>query len=324
MAMKTPGSGKTFSEREQELRAAEQNLGALENQQAAEIARLEDMAAKLANQLRTLRASAARPEFAGSRDPQVTGFLEQIGGLNLPRTDGVDEPRERALQARQEALAARSRAAEMLRQAIRGHGEALTRFGQQLSEFDKQLQEHQVRADLERARRERERERELAQQREAQRRTLVEGSLSPARTELEMPMAPAPSAPLPPSPAATRASGSHKEISTRQARVRMQASVDLESESNFFQGFSTNLSEGGLFVATVQMLPMGTQVDLHFTLPGGKKIDAKGVVRWMREVNDRTPDIFPGVGVQFVELPPEAAAAIRNFVTAREPLFFAD
>jgi hypothetical protein len=65
-------------------------------------------------------------------------------------------------------------------------------------------------------------------------------------------------------------------------------------------------------------------VDLHFTLPGGKRIDAKGVVRWTREVNDRTPDIFPGVGVQFTDLPAEAATAIRSFVSEREPLFFAD
>ena len=38
--------------------------------------------------------------------------------------------------------------------------------------------------------------------------------------------------------------------------------------------------------------------------------------------NYQTPDIFPGVGVQFVDLPPDATNAIRTFVSEREPLFF--
>ena len=41
-------------------------------------------------------------------------------------------------------------------------------------------------------------------------------------------------------------------------------------------------------------------------------------MRWIREVNDRTPDVFPG-GVRFVELPTEAAEALHRFVQAREP-----
>lgn len=107
-------------------------------------------------------------------------------------------------------------------------------------------------------------------------------------------------------------------------RVRMEASVDLESETNFFTGFSTDISEGGLFVATVDLLPIGSEIDLRFTLPSGKSVDVHGVVRWRREVNDRQPEIFPGLGVQFRTLEPAAASAIQQFVGTREPLFFPD
>ena len=79
-----------------------------------------------------------------------------------------------------------------------------------------------------------------------------------------------------------------------------------------------------LFVATVAQMDVGTTVDLHFTLPGGKRLDVKGIVRWTREVNDKTPDIFPGVGVQFAELTPDAAQAIHRFVSEREPMFYPD
>jgi len=108
------------------------------------------------------------------------------------------------------------------------------------------------------------------------------------------------------------------------SRIPMQTQVDMTSDSNVFTGFSTNLSEGGVFVATVNLLPVGTPVDLTFSLPGNTRIKVKGEVRWTREIDDRTPDVFPGVGVRFVELGVDAAQALHRFVAAREPLFFPD
>jgi uncharacterized protein (TIGR02266 family) len=107
-------------------------------------------------------------------------------------------------------------------------------------------------------------------------------------------------------------------------RVKMQTAIDLHSEDNFFNGFSANISDGGLFVATVNLVPLGTEVDLEFSLPSGERINAKGVVRWHREVDDRNHDAFPGIGVQFLTLEDLAADAIKRFVEHREPLFYAD
>jgi uncharacterized protein (TIGR02266 family) len=108
------------------------------------------------------------------------------------------------------------------------------------------------------------------------------------------------------------------------SRIPVQTQVDMTSDSNVFTGFSTNLSEGGVFVATVNLLPVGTPVDLTFTLPGKTRITVKGEVRWTREIDDRVPDVFPGVGVRFVELGVDAAAALHRFVAEREPLFYPD
>jgi len=108
------------------------------------------------------------------------------------------------------------------------------------------------------------------------------------------------------------------------ARIPMQTQVDMSSDSNVFTGFSTNLSEGGVFVATVNLLPVGTPVDLTFSLPGKTRITVKGEVRWTREIDDRVPDVFPGVGVRFVELGVDEAQALQRFVATREPLFYPD
>lgn len=109
-----------------------------------------------------------------------------------------------------------------------------------------------------------------------------------------------------------------------QQRVKMQAAVDFGSDNNFFSGFSGNISDGGLFVATVKHLAIGTQIDLNFSLPSGERIQAQGVVRWVREVNDKDSDSMPGLGVQFTRLDETAQAAIERFVASREPMFYVE
>jgi uncharacterized protein (TIGR02266 family) len=121
-------------------------------------------------------------------------------------------------------------------------------------------------------------------------------------------------------PPASPPLGASRRASPRRT---LQASIDLASDSNFYAGFSTDISEGGLFVATVTHPARGEAVDLRFSL-GDEVIEARGVVRWTREVNDCTPDVMPGAGIQFVELGPAAAAAIHAFISQRDPLFFVE
>ncbi|MDQ3264708.1 MAG: TIGR02266 family protein [Myxococcota bacterium] len=106
----------------------------------------------------------------------------------------------------------------------------------------------------------------------------------------------------------------------RARRVRVNVNVGLHTETNFFVGTSLNLSEGGLFVATATAVPVGTEVELQFTLPCGSQVALHGVVRWRRTPDDRRPMLTAGLGIQFVEISPEILAAVRSFVGQREPL----
>ncbi len=108
-------------------------------------------------------------------------------------------------------------------------------------------------------------------------------------------------------------------------RVGVQTEVSLVSESNFFAGFSQNLSEMGVFVATyTQLLPVGTEVVVTLNLPSRPGMKVHGVVKWVRDATDRTPGVFPGMGILFEELSETDARAIKTFVAQREPLFWAE
>jgi len=78
-------------------------------------------------------------------------------------------------------------------------------------------------------------------------------------------------------------------------RIPLEVDVDFSSESNFYNGFAENISEGGLFVATWEVRKLGDRVALKFRLPDSTDlIECEGEVRWLREQNQDTPDVPPG------------------------------
>lgn len=108
----------------------------------------------------------------------------------------------------------------------------------------------------------------------------------------------------------------------QQPRVALEAEVTLESESNFYAGFTENVSEGGIFVATYARHSVGERLRVRFTLPGlSEAIEATCEVRWLR-VQNPTSDTPPGVGLRFMDLSDTARANIERFVRARAPIFF--
>ena len=104
-------------------------------------------------------------------------------------------------------------------------------------------------------------------------------------------------------------------------RKDIQLDVSLYSDSNFYAGFTENLSAGGVFVATHNLRPIGEKIDVTITLPNDKQIIAHGVVRWLRVYNEAS-DAPPGMGIQFVEI--EGEDLMREFLSARSPLFYDD
>jgi uncharacterized protein (TIGR02266 family) len=103
-------------------------------------------------------------------------------------------------------------------------------------------------------------------------------------------------------------------------RASLEANVGATTESNFFVGFSGDISDGGVFVATYLTLDAGTKVDLLITLPGGFEQRIPGTVRFVRDPMDM--DSEPGLGVRFDHLEKEARELILRFIRKRPPLFY--
>ena len=106
-------------------------------------------------------------------------------------------------------------------------------------------------------------------------------------------------------------------------RVSLEAEVTIDSEHNFYYGLSENISEGGLFVSTFQPAPLGSELEITFTLPGREEpMRVRGRVQWVREYSERNREVPPGVGLQFVDVNEEILGVVRRFIRKREPAFY--
>lgn len=120
-----------------------------------------------------------------------------------------------------------------------------------------------------------------------------------------------------------KTTGTGTRARRRHQRTLLKTSVSLVSESNFYTGFTDNISEGGIFVSTFTVIAIGQRVALEFTLPDdGPPICTVAQVRWRRVYNVDS-DLGPGLGLQFVNLDSNARERIEAFVATRGTLFYA-
>ena len=102
--------------------------------------------------------------------------------------------------------------------------------------------------------------------------------------------------------------------------AQLEANVGATTEANFFVGFSGDIGEGGVFIATYATFPIGTQVEVLVTLPGGYESTFPGHVRFVRDPMDMESE--PGVGVRFEKLTSEQRDLVLRFIRKRPPLFY--
>lgn len=107
------------------------------------------------------------------------------------------------------------------------------------------------------------------------------------------------------------------------SRFHVDLDVTVGSDHNFYAGFAENLSAGGVFIATHNLKPVGSEIELTINLPNGLQLRATGEVRWIRVFNEQS-DTPPGMGVRFNALASASVALIQNFLARRDPLFFDD
>jgi uncharacterized protein (TIGR02266 family) len=84
--------------------------------------------------------------------------------------------------------------------------------------------------------------------------------------------------------------------------------------------YSVNMSTGGVFIETVNILPVDTSLVVKFKLPDNDAIiTCKARVAWINETGLlRKFSLPPGMGLQFLDLSLNDMHAIRDYLNKGE------
>jgi uncharacterized protein (TIGR02266 family) len=108
----------------------------------------------------------------------------------------------------------------------------------------------------------------------------------------------------------------------KSERVELRVEIGIDDHTNFYVGFSENLSAGGLFVATYTLMPIGTPIALTFVLPNELPMFVQAQVRWQRTPKDVSgSDVPPGMGLEFQALGAAETSRIQAYIEGRVPLY---
>lgn|GEM_PF-778178 len=98
-------------------------------------------------------------------------------------------------------------------------------------------------------------------------------------------------------------------------RVAANYSVDLKTKESFQKAMIRNISGGGLFISTQEVLPVGEIVELTIRFPDQPEpMKIKSEVVWSQPYHKLGKNSETGMGVKFIELSPEQARYIQKMI----------
>jgi uncharacterized protein (TIGR02266 family) len=95
-------------------------------------------------------------------------------------------------------------------------------------------------------------------------------------------------------------------------RIPFAVAVEFRTASSFLIAYSVNLSRGGLFLETAQEVPIGSPLELSFSIPGAGSVGLTGHVAWRR--GPESVDGPAGLGVEFQEVSEQLSSVIDRLV----------
>lgn len=102
------------------------------------------------------------------------------------------------------------------------------------------------------------------------------------------------------------------------ARIKINLQIQfksIESMEGRVEGLTSDLSQGGIFLRTSDVKPVGTRMEMEVPIPGGKPVTVFGTVRSIRYQEGRPV----GMGIEFDELHDPALGVIQWLIRQHQP-----
>jgi len=95
--------------------------------------------------------------------------------------------------------------------------------------------------------------------------------------------------------------------------------IKIEDGQKVFFGYSKNISRSGLFIASINPLEPGTQVEVEVPLPSdvNRTVHCSCEVIWKRRFAKKSIH-EPGMGLKFLDIPEDLAAELDSWASKEE------
>jgi type IV pilus assembly protein PilZ len=104
-------------------------------------------------------------------------------------------------------------------------------------------------------------------------------------------------------------------------RYPVNLRVDYSTRDAFLANRVSNLSQGGLFIATETPLPVQSELDLVLTLEHeDERIRVRGRVIWNYDIRKGTSRVIPGMGIKFLDLSADDRCRLADYLAALRPV----
>jgi type IV pilus assembly protein PilZ len=101
-----------------------------------------------------------------------------------------------------------------------------------------------------------------------------------------------------------------------RAKLQLLIQFSFETFDDFIAEYSTDISEGGMFIKTERPNPKGSYLYLRFTLNDGSPL-IEGLGKVVRVILRSDPTATPGMGIEFIDFDQESMALIQQIVTRK-------
>lgn len=106
-------------------------------------------------------------------------------------------------------------------------------------------------------------------------------------------------------------------------RLQFDVQVGVATSHRLFVGLTSNISAGGLFIATDEPLKKGDTLDVRFKIPGSDHVFAKkATVCWTRPIEGANEDARAGAGCKLESLSDDEAKLLNAFLQTHDAIFY--
>lgn len=105
-----------------------------------------------------------------------------------------------------------------------------------------------------------------------------------------------------------------KGTNRKHLREKFVRKLSVYCEEKEYEYYAETLSEGGIYLRTLDPLSIGTDVTVTLCLDGADPIRANGTVIYNKRINEDFMNLPPGMAVQFKGLSTDDMRTIKNYV----------